>query len=193
MSLILANVRTIITWLWIAAGVVWLIGALSAKRSVRAQSATSRFFHLTLVALAFFIGFTRPFERGFLGRKFMGVSPAISLLALTLTAVGIAFAIWARLSLGANWSGTITVKHDHTLIRRGPYRVVRHPIYSGLLLAFAGTVLAIREIRGLIAFVLISAALLLKARIEERFMIEQFGTEYREYSREVKGLIPFVY
>lgn len=71
--------------------------------------------------------------------------------------------------------------------------MVRHPIYSGLLLAFVGTVLASREIRGLIALVLLSAALLMKARMEERFMVEQFGAEYREYSQDVKALIPFVY
>jgi protein-S-isoprenylcysteine O-methyltransferase Ste14 len=95
--------------------------------------------------------------------------------------------------LGGNWSGRVTIKEGHTLEKRGPYAIVRHPIYSGLLLAVLGTAIAFREIRGLIAVALVFAMLLMKSRMEERFMMEEFGSVYRDYGRQVKALIPFVY
>jgi protein-S-isoprenylcysteine O-methyltransferase Ste14 len=113
-------------------------------------------------------------------------------LGLIMLAAGIAFAVWARHDLGRNWSGTVTVKQNHELIRSGPYRLVRHPIYTGLLLAILGTAIAFGEWRGLLAFGLLTGSLLLKLRIEERFMSESFPKEYARYRAEVPALIPFI-
>jgi protein-S-isoprenylcysteine O-methyltransferase Ste14 len=118
--------------------------------------------------------------------------PAIAWTGLALTVIGCAFAIWARLSLGRNWSGTVTVKEGHQLMRRGPYAVVRHPIYSGGLLALLGTALVVGELRGLLGVALAFLGWGTKLRLEEAFMSEQFGAEYTRYRREVKALIPFV-
>ncbi len=179
--------------LWAAAGVVWLVGALTAKRTARSQSASSRLLHITLGVLAWVIGFSKPLGFGLLARPFVPDSPVTTYSGLGLTIAGIGFAIWARLILGGNWSGTVTIKEGHTLEKHGPYAIVRHPIYSGLLLAVLGTAIAFREIRGLIAVALALAMLLMKARMEERFMMEEFGSVYRQYIRQVKALIPFLY
>ena len=109
-----------------------------------------------------------------------------------VTVAGAAFAIWARLLLGANWSATVTVKQNHELKRTGPYAIVRHPIYSGFLLAMLGTAIAYGEIRGLIALLIALIAWRVKSLIEERFMMDQFGEQYVQYKREVRALIPFV-
>jgi protein-S-isoprenylcysteine O-methyltransferase Ste14 len=111
-------------------------------------------------------------------------------LALTIGGVGVA--AWARLLLGANWSAAITIKQDHQIIRRGPYALVRHPIYSGGLLALLGTAIAFGELRGLAGFTLVFSAWWMKSRLEESFLESQFGASYAQYKREVKGLIPFV-
>ena len=179
--------------LWAAAGVVWLVGALTAKRTARSQSASSRLLHITLGVLAWVIGFSKPLGFGLLARPFVPDSPVTAYGGLALTIAGVGFAIWARLILGGNWSGTVTIKEGHTLEKHGPYAIVRHPIYSGLLLAVLGTAIAFREIRGLIAVALAFAMLLMKARMEERFMMEEFGSVYRQYIRQVKALIPFLY
>jgi protein-S-isoprenylcysteine O-methyltransferase Ste14 len=100
------------------------------------------------------------------------------------------FAAWARVTLGRNWSATITVKQDHDLITSGPYRFVRHPIYTGLLLGLAGIAVARGEWRGVLGVVLAFGAFWRKLRIEERWMREQFGGAYDEYSRRVAALIP---
>jgi protein-S-isoprenylcysteine O-methyltransferase len=111
---------------------------------------------------------------------------------LALTIAGAAFAVWARVFLGGNWSSSVTIKENHTLVRTGPYSVVRHPIYSGFLLAVTGTAIAAGEARSFLALVLIFVAFRLKLQVEEGFMIEQFGAEYEEYAHHVKALIPFV-
>jgi protein-S-isoprenylcysteine O-methyltransferase Ste14 len=86
----------------------------------------------------------------------------------------------------------VTVKHDHELIRSGPYALVRHPIYTGLLLALAGSALMLGNWRALVGFALIAGALVRKLRIEERFMAQQFGEDYARYREQVAMLVPFV-
>ena len=94
--------------------------------------------------------------------------------------------------LGRNWSGIVTVKQDHELVRSGPYRWVRHPIYTGLLIAFVGTAISRGEWRGVLAVLIVFAALWRKLQLEERWMIETFGDAYLRYRAEVRALIPFV-
>jgi protein-S-isoprenylcysteine O-methyltransferase Ste14 len=105
-------------------------------------------------------------------------------------AAGLAYSIWARHYLGRNWSGIVTVKQDHELVRDGPYRHVRHPIYSGILLGFVGSAIARDEWRGVLAIAIAYLALWRKLRLEERWMIERFGDAYRRFQREVPALVP---
>jgi protein-S-isoprenylcysteine O-methyltransferase Ste14 len=93
--------------------------------------------------------------------------------------------------LGGNWSGSVTVKEGHELIRSGPYAYVRHPIYTGLLAAVLGTVIVSDTVRAVIGLAIIAAALVRKLYTEERFMCETFTGQYQRYSAEVPALIPF--
>ncbi len=110
-----------------------------------------------------------------------------------ITVAGLAFAVWARFYIGRNWDGLVALKEDHQLVRGGPYAIVRHPIYSGFMLATLGTAIADGEVAGLVSTAMIVIAWGYKARVEEAFMIEQFGAEYLQYRRDVKGLIPLVW
>ena len=119
-------------------------------------------------------------------------SVATAWLGLGLTVAGIGFALWARVFLGRNWSGRVTIKQEHELIQSGPYAIVRHPIYSGFLLAILGTALVEGQLRSLLALPLATLGWWLKLRLEESFMAQQFGTAYLDYKRRVKALVPFV-
>ncbi len=121
-----------------------------------------------------------------------GSCPRCPGAGLALVVAGIGFAIWARFYLGGNWSSTVTVKHDHTMVRSGPYGIVRHPIYTGLLLAILGTALSTGQVRGFLALVISFWGWKHKSLIEEGFMLEQFGKQYETYRREVKGLVPWI-
>ena len=134
--------------------------------------------------LAFSLVFTHYFQSGWRARIFVPNSDLTGTTGLLLVLLGIAFSIWARLELGGNWSSAVTVKQGHTLICRGPYTIVRHPIYTGLLLAFLGVAIIVGEIRGLLGVGVLSLSFWFKLRMEERFMLEQFGGRLSPISGE---------
>jgi len=179
-------------YLWLALGVVWLIGALSVKRTERTQTSISRMRHLALEVAAFFLVFGRVQWPGWLDWRFVGDQSIARWIGLALTAIGIGFAIAARLWIGNNWSGRVTIKEQHQLIRSGPYALVRHPIYTGFLLALLGTALVHGELRGLLGFALAALGWVFKLRTEEAFLSQQFGDAYLDYKQRVKALVPFV-
>jgi protein-S-isoprenylcysteine O-methyltransferase Ste14 len=106
-------------------------------------------------------------------------------------ASGLGFTVWARRHLGRNWSSDVTVKQDHALVRTGPYRYVRHPIYTGILLALCGTALSINQWRTVVAVGFALLGLFLKLRLEERQMRAIFP-EYDEYRKHTAAIVPFV-
>jgi protein-S-isoprenylcysteine O-methyltransferase Ste14 len=179
--------------LWFLLAVVWVLGLLNTKADARTQSIGSRVLETGLGVLAFSLVFTHYFRSGWPALSFAQPSPITGAVGLFLVLIGISFAIWARLQLGGNWSATVSVKEGHTLIRQGPYTVVRHPIYSGLLLALLGVAIIVGEVRGLMGVVVFFIALWLKSSMEERFMLEEFGVEYRSYQQRTKALVPYVF
>lgn len=106
--------------------------------------------------------------------------------------LGVVVAVWARRTLAGNWSSDVTFKKDHELIRRGPYRFVRHPIYTGILMMCLGTAIEIARLRAWLAVPLMAIAFWIKLKQEERLMLQHFPDEYRAYRKEVKALVPFV-
>ncbi len=175
--------------LWIVFGAVWLTWALRTKPVKSRESAASRLSHMAFMfagSYAMSIG-VKP--RWLHALIFPG-SAWLQWLAISTTAIGIGFAIWARVYLGGNWSSSVTVKVGHQLVRTGPYRWVRHPIYSGLILGLLGTALAQRRFGGLVSVALFYAGFKIKSRIEERTMTKTFGAEYDEYSRSTGAIVP---
>jgi protein-S-isoprenylcysteine O-methyltransferase Ste14 len=186
-------IEQLITSLWMAVFLLWAITALTSRRSGHARFQGGARLANWIVGIAWWVLFSRGRAFPVLARRFLPMTPALSYLGLALTVLGLAFAVWSRFYLGRNWSAVVTVKEDHQLKRSGPYAIVRHPIYSGFMLATLGSAIAFGELGGLLAAVLIVAAWGYKARLEEAAMIEQFGAEYENYRREVKGLVPFLW
>jgi protein-S-isoprenylcysteine O-methyltransferase Ste14 len=187
------DVNSAIGCIWGALGLVWLVGLAFTKRTVRSQRSGARAFHVVLVLFGFALLGSHYFRQGWLGMRFLPDSPAWAFTGLALTLVGCLFAIWARLTLGANWSGRATVKADHELIVSGPYALARHPIYTGLLLAAAGTGLARGEWRCILGVVLIALAFAVKIGQEEKLMLQTFPHAYPQYRERVKALIPGIF
>jgi protein-S-isoprenylcysteine O-methyltransferase Ste14 len=182
----------LIAALWIAWLAYWFAAARNVKRARWRETGVSRAFHIVLLLLCGGLLAGRPWLPPALTTRFVPQGRLLPVFGTLAVAAGLAFAVWARRHLGRNWSGIVTVKEDHTLIRSGPYRFVRHPIYSGLLLALLGTAAAIGEVRGVLAVACALAGFLRKIRIEERMMSRIFA-EYRQYSEETAALIPFLY
>jgi protein-S-isoprenylcysteine O-methyltransferase Ste14 len=177
---------------WVSFLVVWLVAAFSASRALKRQNWWSRALTLAVAALPYYLLFTNKLRYGPLAWRFVPSERWAPVAGVVLTYAGIGLAIWARIVLGKNWSATVTIKEGHQLIRTGPYSAVRHPIYSGLLLAVLGTALVVGEVRGLMAVAIAFLAWLVKSRTEEAFLMEQFGSQYQEYRRHTRALVPFL-
>jgi protein-S-isoprenylcysteine O-methyltransferase Ste14 len=177
---------------WLAWGLYWLIAAADVKTTARSESAGSRAAHLVPLAIAGILLASRRLPIPFLYTHFIEPTRFTFFLGAGIVAAGLAVAVWARVILGRNWSGIVTLKQDHELIRNGPYRWVRHPIYTGLLLGFLGTAIALGQWRGVFALLIVLVALWRKLRHEERWLGEIFGADYAKYRSEVAALIPFV-
>lgn len=178
---------------WVLFMGYWWWASRGAAAALRKESLAERMTYQALIWLgAALIAFER-LGAGPLGWRLLPESAATTVIGFGLLVAGLAFAVWARVHLGRNWSGTVTIKVDHELIRTGPYRVVRHPIYTGLLLGLFGMAIGLGELRGLVALVLFLGAFEIKLHREESWLTQQFGAAYRAYQGEVKGLIPFVW
>lgn len=116
----------------------------------------------------------------------------IILIGFIFTIVGLAFAVWARIKLGRNWSGSVKILPNHKLIRDGPFKIVRHPIYLGTLFGTLGTAIILGDIIVWVIFIISVFTLVSKSREEEILLLKQFGSEYEQYKKDVKMLIPFL-
>jgi protein-S-isoprenylcysteine O-methyltransferase Ste14 len=174
--------RTVIFSVWGVFWLYWLIAAFGAKQGVR--TGRVRVPGLLLV-IAFVL--TRVFNTHTLAVH----SLLLQVVGTVLFAAGLALAVWARIYLGQNWGMPMTRKEEPELVTSGPYRYVRHPIYSGLLLAVLGTALA-TNLYLLIALVIAGAYFVYSASVEERLMTDSFPGAYGKYKAATKMLIPFV-
>jgi protein-S-isoprenylcysteine O-methyltransferase Ste14 len=184
--------EALIGGLWVILYSYWGIAGLKRKRTARTEAHVSRLIHLMPIISGFILTLTNWLRIGPLAVRFLPDSQLVFIIGILIEASGIGFAIWARYHLGQYWSGTITIKQEHKLIRTGPYRFVRHPIYTGITVGMIGTAIAVGEWRGVLAVALVIIAYLRKISLEERFLNEQFGSEYAQYRHEVRGLIPFI-
>ncbi len=172
--------------------VYWQIAAAGAKANQRIESVASRVFRTLLLLTGVFLLCWPWIPVPWLYRYFLPQTALTFWLGAAITLAGLLFSVWARVTLGRNWSRSVTIKQGHELITFGPYALVRHPIYTGLLTAFVGTAIAIAQMRALVGFGLIFVSLGYKLLLEEKWMRVQFGETYVRYSRHTKALIPWV-
>ena len=190
----IAFVDIAVTWLWVAFLALWFLAGLVSKRTVQVQSGGSRLLQSAFVFLgvALMFNFHHWITSGWLAVRLTPANAPVVLCGGALTLAGLLFCVWARVVLGRNWSSAVTIKQDHQLVLRGPYRIVRHPIYTGLLIALLGTAMIIGVTRAFVGVLVIGLGFWLKSQTEEQFMLHQFGAQYVDYRQRVHALIPFV-
>lgn len=181
----------IIVTCWIIFVLYWLVSAISTKKTRSRQSSVESLTHRLPFAAGLILVFCpqliRPLDFALFPHSLVCLA-----IAEVLCITGLAIALWSRSTLAGNWSGDVVLKQDHELIQKGPYRFVRHPIYTGILLLLLGTALATGRAACFVGFVIAVGSLWVKLKFEESFMVTNFGDEYIEYKSRVKALIPFV-
>src|SRR6202790_994213 len=179
--------------LWIAFFLYWQIKAANTKTTQRLEPAASRILRvfIFLIAIALLSTTRIPLPWIYLQLWPVGFWPFW--LGAAITIAGLLLAVWAREHLGSNWSRSVTIKQDHELITTGPYAVVRHPIYTGILTGFLGMAVTMGQVRGFIVLALFFLAFWLKLRREEQFMNSQFGDVYVAYAQHTAALVPYLF
>jgi protein-S-isoprenylcysteine O-methyltransferase Ste14 len=181
---------TAINTLWLIFVAYWVISALKRKKTKSRESAAQRLSYVVPLVFTWILLFRDIPMLTWLNIRFVPDVAATERIGVIITAAGVAIACWARHHLGANWSGVVTLKEGHELIRTGPYRNVRHPIYTGILLVLLGTAVAVGEVRGLIAVAIAYASFYTKARREESLLAREFGPNFAEHQRHTGMFLP---
>ena len=171
---------------WGAFWLYWLVAAFSVKKG-RVLWSRELGIRVVIVLLAVLL-----VRLGVLRDHGVNTDPGRAALGLVLFALGLGFAVWGRVQIGRNWGAPMTQKDEPELVNGGPYHLVRHPIYSGVLTAGVGTALALSWM-WLIAVGLAGVYFVYSATVEERYMTEQFPETYPAYRRSTKMLVPFVF
>jgi protein-S-isoprenylcysteine O-methyltransferase Ste14 len=177
---------------WILFAIIWLIAAFWTKRSIYKESRWQRLRYVIPILVGGYLLFKGQRLSDPLNLRVIPHVDALAWTGVVLCFAGLAFCIWARFTLGQNWSGVVTIKGGHELITRGPYALVRHPIYTGLLTMFVGTVIVLGHVAGIVAVPLVFVSIWVKLRHEEKLMLQKFPDQYAAYQQRVKRLIPFV-
>ncbi|HKM82434.1 MAG TPA: isoprenylcysteine carboxylmethyltransferase family protein [Terriglobia bacterium] len=175
-------------YMWMALWGVWVVMWFSTKSVKKRETSLERVQHLIPLILGFWLLFEKNWNG--LSLRLVPDTPAAWWLGLVLTAAGVTISIWARVSLGTNWSGVVTLKDNHELIRKGLYRWIRHPIYTGILLAMIGTAMIKGHLRGWLGFLIVWAAFYIKARREEGFLRGEFGERFEEHAKHTGMFFP---
>jgi protein-S-isoprenylcysteine O-methyltransferase Ste14 len=181
----------IILGCWIIFIAFWFISASRVKATAEQQSWPSSLAHRIPVGLGCWLlayrGFPPPLNRV--------VTPQgdwAQALGAAVCVAGLFVTVWARQTLAGNWSGDVTFKQGHELVKAGPYRFVRHPIYTGLLLMCVGSATETGRLRGWLGVVFVAVGFWIKLKQEEKLMLRHFPDQYPAYRRQVKALVPFV-
>jgi protein-S-isoprenylcysteine O-methyltransferase Ste14 len=182
--------------IWLIFWVYWSIYAVYARRNAKSklagESNTRRILHVITVMAAVFITFSR-FEGLAFWNRIIPSNIVIEWAGIAVTALSLSLSVWARQILGNNWSGKIRRVEGQTLIISGPYRRIRNPIYTGIICGFLGSFITMGTVSSLVGFLLVLVAYLIKIKREEKFLLIEFGAEYREYIKRSWALVPYIY
>lgn len=174
--------------------IYWSLSALFAKPVQSQEPILKRFvsYWLPIIIALILLGPGKWYGNSFLREKFIEHTDTVGLIGLIVAALGTGVAVWSRILLGRNWSLAVQQKEDHELIKAGPYKLVRHPIYSGLLLLFTGHAIIVGDYRGILAVLIVFLSFWFKLKKEETVLTQTFGDQYLEYKKETKAIVPFV-
>jgi protein-S-isoprenylcysteine O-methyltransferase Ste14 len=188
----MSSIIPIIIWPFVALGAFWLITWTSVKKTSEEQKASGWFLYWILSVIgALLIVFAVHFPT--FSIPLIQSSPTLHLSGFLVAVLGLCIAIWARITLGKNWSSRVTFKEKHELITTGPYRWVRHPIYTGITTMCLGTAIYFGVLIGFIAMIFFFLSFWIKSKQEEALMIKHFPKEYKNYKKNTKAIIPFIY
>ncbi len=183
---------SIISTCWIVFFVYWVIHAWTVKAAAKRQSWLKNMAHRAPIGLGYLLLLVSDLPKP-LSNALISESVFTRSLGAVICISGLFGAIWSRNTLAGNWSSNVEFKQGHELVERGPYRFVRHPIYTSLLMMSLGTMIAANRVGALAGLVCVFAGVWIKLRQEEKLLLQHFPDDYPAYKERVKALVPFVF
>ncbi|UAY55414.1 methyltransferase family protein [Arachidicoccus terrestris] len=187
-------IKIVLRVIWLTVIIYWVLSAFRAKKTTRQESLVKRFalYWLPIIIAILLLGPGNWYGHSWLRENFVAHTNTVGFIGLSFCIVGGAVVCYARYLLGRNWSVSVAQKKQHELIKSGIYSLIRHPIYTGLLLLFTGNALIVGDYRGILAVVIVFVSLWLKLKKEEHLLTGIFGAEYAGYKANTKAIIPYV-
>lgn len=176
--------------LWILFALYWLVSALKRKKTKQREAIGQRLAYILPLACVIYVLYNPRIDIAWMATYFVPHTLEVQWGGVAVMVFGLGIACWARVHLGTNWSGVVTLKEGHELIRTGPYRNVRHPIYTGILIGFLGYAIVGGQVRGLTAMAAVWLSFFIKARREEEFLAQEFGPKFEEHTRHTGMFLP---
>lgn len=175
--------------------IAWIVASMVSRPTIQEQDSPSRFLQIFIQVIGLWMIFGLPFRRrgDALAHPLLPRTSNMAIFGLCLTLASMLLCVWARILLGRNRSGVDRLNQNRELLRKGPYRVVRHPVYAGVILAMLGTAIVFSRAECFVGVLLVAFGFLLRVRLEDRFMRKKFGEEYARYRKQVRALIPFIF
>lgn len=174
--------------------IYWVSSGIKSKQAIQKESALKRFLYywLPLLIAALLLGPGKWFGHSLIRENFVPHTNLVGVIGLSISFLGLIIACWSRYILGKNWSLSVQKKEKHELIKVGTYKIVRHPIYTGILFIFIGNAIIVGDYRGIIAIIIVFVSFWIKLKKEEKWLTEIFGNEYQDYKKQTKAIVPFV-
>ncbi len=188
------NIQIGLRIIWISLLLFWILSARNNKPSIHKESILTRIllYWLPIVIAMLLLGPGQWFGHTLIRENFVEHTNFVGSIGLLIAFAGLILACWSRYLLGKNWSLSVQKKENHELIKSGPYSILRHPIYTGILLIFIGNTIIVGDYRGIIAVVIVFFSFWFKLKKEEKWLIEIFGEKYHNYTKTTKAILPFL-
>jgi hypothetical protein len=179
---------------WIFLFLFWTVSAKNNKQTVYKENFILRFLYywLPLIIAALLLGPGKWFGHTLIRENFVEHTNLVGCIGLFIAIIGLLIACWSRYLLGKNWSLSVQKKENHELIQAGFYSIVRHPIYTGILMIFIGNTIIVGDYRGFIAIAIVFGSFWFKLKKEEKILIEMFGSSYLIYQQKTKAILPYI-
>jgi len=187
---------TVASYIWGIFWIYWILAAIKTRSNVKKESSgqrsIQRVVHLIFVIISYAITFFQ-FKNIFLWNRIIPNYKHVEYIGIAILICSLLFAIWARIVLGRNWSGAIQKVEGQRLVRSGPYKYIRNPIYTGIVCGFFGTFITLGSLASIMGFCIILIIYIIKINKEQRFLILEFGEEYEKYIKKSWTLIPYIF
>jgi protein-S-isoprenylcysteine O-methyltransferase Ste14 len=189
------SIKIALKIIWLIVIGYWVISSFNTRKTKKKTNGFKNFIYywLPLLVAVFLLGPGEWFGHTWLRENFVEHTNTVGITGLVFCIAGAVICCWARYTLGKNWALSVQEKSNHELITNGLYKIIRHPIYTGLIILFVGNAVIVGDYRAILSVLIVVISFVFKLKKEEKLMKGLFGEQYQKYKQKTNALIPYLY